>query len=371
MAEVVRRNWERAAAYGQTAFGSRVYSPKILDTATYLNRTKQAPIRFMMNLETHRKPMNTEFAKQLYTITGNLTDLGDDMMWIGGISSELWDSSFPLVCLSADIPGTPANVRQREMCREPGDLFWEILKNGMISGYRVLSIHGVGSDGVRRFARMLEEVKKETGMTSEDIRKLRPTVEHTEAVGLVPDLMAKIKELGIILSPNPSRMTKAPDYIKDYGPAAEKFIMPVKSWLDQGITVVGQFEGYTSMGNNFLRLITRDIGGGRKILPEEALDRVVVLKMWTTWAPLYMMKEKDLGTLEAGKFADYIVLDRDFFTIPVEDIPKITPQMTVVGGTIRALQGDFARTINMEPVGYQFRPGQMAWGASGGGGSDD
>jgi len=88
LAEVVRRNWERAAAYGQTAFGSRVYNPRILDTATYLNRTGQAPIRFMMNLETHRKPMNTEFAKQLYTITGNLTDLGNDMMWIGGISSD-------------------------------------------------------------------------------------------------------------------------------------------------------------------------------------------------------------------------------------------------------------------------------------------
>jgi len=46
----------------------------------------------------------------------------------------------------------------------------------------------------------------------------------------------------------------------------------------------------------------------------------------------YMMfKEKDLGTIEAGKLADMVVLDRDYLTIPVDEIRNIKALMTVVG----------------------------------------
>ena len=44
-----------------------------------------------------------------------------------------------------------------------------------------------------------------------------------------------------------------------------------------------------------------------------------------------MFKEKDLGTIEAGKLADMVVLDRDYLTIPVDEIRNIKALMTVVG----------------------------------------
>jgi predicted amidohydrolase YtcJ len=43
--------------------------------------------------------------------------------------------------------------------------------------------------------------------------------------------------------------------------------------------------------------------------------------------------EREVGTLEAGKFADFIVLDRDPFKIPPAAIADITVRRTVVGGT--------------------------------------
>src|SRR6185436_71897 len=110
----------------------------------------------------------------------------------------------------------------------------------------------------------------------------------------------------------------------------------------------------------FYLVATRDIGGGKLVLPDQALDRVTTLKMWTTWAPLYMMKP-DIGTLEAGKLADFVILDRDYFTIPVKEFMDIVPKMTVVGGTIRALQADYASTIGMQSVGYQFPAGYKPW----------
>ena len=68
--------------------------------------------------------------------------------------------------------------------------------------------------------------------------------------------------------------------------------------------------------------------------PEEAVDRVTALKMGTTWASEYMLAEDTIGTLEPGKFADFAVLDRDFFTIPVDDIPNIKVVMTGLSGRI-------------------------------------
>lgn len=47
-----------------------------------------------------------------------------------------------------------------------------------------------------------------------------------------------------------------------------------------------------------------------------------------------LLYNNDLGTLEPGKYADLVVLDRDFLAIPVDDIRYIEPVMTMVGGEI-------------------------------------
>ncbi|MCZ6768057.1 MAG: amidohydrolase family protein, partial [Acidobacteria bacterium] len=80
--------------------------------------------------------------------------------------------------------------------------------------------------------------------------------------------------------------------------------------------------------------ITRSYPESVTLLPEEAIDRVMALKMATTWASEYMLAEDTIGTLEPGKFADFAVLDRDFFTIPIEDIPNLKSVMTGLNGKI-------------------------------------
>ena len=359
---MVRQDWERAAAHGETAFGSRVHNPRIMDTVSMLNRAGQAPVRFMALPEMHRRPGDPEMIRQLYRMTGNLTGFGDDMMWIGGVASELWDSSFPQECLGKDLPA-PQNIKIREKCPEPGEMYWDTLQNALEAGWRLAGVHGVASDGVRRYTQLIERAMKNTGMTADDIKRLKLTTEHAEALGNMPDLMAEIKKLGIIVSVNPIRMLRVKDYMQDYGEAAEKFIMPVKSWLDEGVNVVGQFEGYRGIGYNFNLLITRN-ANGRIVQPQEKLDRVVVLKMWTTWAPQYMMKEGRIGTLEPGRLADYVVLDKDYFTISADDIPKIKPQMTVMDGKVRYLGADFAKNLGTEPVGWQYPEGYQPWDRS-------
>ena len=61
---------------------------------------------------------------------------------------------------------------------------------------------------------------------------------------------------------------------------------------------------------------------------------MTALKMATTWASEYMMAEDTVGTLEPGKYADFAVLDRDFFTIATEEIVDTTVVMTGLSGQI-------------------------------------
>ena len=47
-----------------------------------------------------------------------------------------------------------------------------------------------------------------------------------------------------------------------------------------------------------------------------------------------MFAEDDLGSIEVGKLADFVVIPVDYMTIPAEDIWKIKPDMTIIGGEV-------------------------------------
>ena len=361
LADMMRRTLEKTVAHGITTFSSRLVHPRLMDVYTMLNRESRLPLRYAALMEGHRRPRDPNTIRQFYEMTGNLTGVGGDRFWINGVASELWDSSFPQACLGADMPAPP-EIKRREMCPGPGELYYDTLKNALRSGWRLAGIHGVGSEGVRRFIQMADAVVAEGKATVEDIRARRLTIEHAEALGNKPDVIAGLKKYGIIVSVHPPRMNRYPDYLRDYGPAIKPFIEPVKTWLNEGVSVVGQMERTSNIGYVWTMLMTRKIYTGEAVNPEEALDRVTVLKMWTNWASRYVLKEKELGSLEVGKQADFLVIDKDYLTIPIEQIPDIRPQMTVVGGTIEFLDKGYAQRLQTQPVGYQFEEGYKPWG---------
>jgi len=71
--------------------------------------------------------------------------------------------------------------------------------------------------------------------------------------------------------------------------------------------------------------------GGFRI--EEGLSREETLKGMTIWAAYSNFEEHEKGSIEAGKFADFTVLEQDIMTIPEDDIPGVTVSATFIGGT--------------------------------------
>ncbi|MDQ7827180.1 MAG: amidohydrolase [Candidatus Eremiobacteraeota bacterium] len=68
--------------------------------------------------------------------------------------------------------------------------------------------------------------------------------------------------------------------------------------------------------------------------PQEAVTVTEALKMWTVWAAKSMGEEKVKGSIEAGKYADMVVLSDDVFTMPPEGLKNVKPLKTILGGRV-------------------------------------
>jgi len=73
--------------------------------------------------------------------------------------------------------------------------------------------------------------------------------------------------------------------------------------------------------------------GGRKV-NRQSITREEALIAHTRSNAFIVFQEANLGSLQPGKYADLLVLDRDYLTIPADSIKDIKPVMTMVGGKI-------------------------------------
>jgi predicted amidohydrolase YtcJ len=83
-------------------------------------------------------------------------------------------------------------------------------------------------------------------------------------------------------------------------------------------------------------LVTRRTVDGRVFGPREAIDRSTALLMMTRWGAGYVLREEELGSLEVGKLADLVVLDKNPLdrNIGDEDLSEIEVLTTVIGGEV-------------------------------------
>ncbi len=83
-------------------------------------------------------------------------------------------------------------------------------------------------------------------------------------------------------------------------------------------------------------LVTRRVKDGRVFGPREIIDRSTALLMLTRWGADYVLRNEELGSLEAGKLADLVVLDKNPLdrNVADEDLSEIKILATVIGGGV-------------------------------------
>ena len=200
--------------------------------------------------------------------------------------------------------------------------------NGM--GFQV-GIHAIGDLGNRMaldaFARAQD------GKPS----PLRNRIEHSQIVTL--DDIPRFAELGVVASMQATHATSDMNMAEDrVGPDR---ILGGYAWrrmLDAGVVLANGSDFPVELSNPFHGLYASVTRQGRDGEPQsgwyadQALTRGEALHSFTLAAAYAARQDDRLGSLEPGKWADFIIIDRDYFTIPAAQIDDIVVLETWVGG---------------------------------------
>jgi predicted amidohydrolase YtcJ len=124
---------------------------------------------------------------------------------------------------------------------------------------------------------------------------------------------------------------------------------PIKSMIDAGINVSSEGE-WDSIETMITRLDPKGVVWG----PDQRIDRATALRVATQNGANYVLKGDQVGSIETGKFADLIVLDKDYMTMPVEEIGEMRPLMTMMAGNFIFVRSDFSEENNLRPTGAEI-----------------
>jgi hypothetical protein len=356
LADIVAEGLLRNAAAGITAFASHIMGLRFLDAFNLLDRQNRMPIRFAY---THYFGFQAGYqeAANFYRRMGDMAGMGSDFLWQSAVGLGSIDSGPPRFCSTMEAPKA---VKDGEWCQNsPGTIQYETTRTAIANYERIAVGHAYADKGVDYFMDAVDQAMQDNpAITMEYIRSRRFSSDHC---GFYPrkEQLPRMAEMGMMISCSGGMISRSFPYLKIYNPIYEDRIAPIKSAIQGGVMVTLEGGGASrnnvgrspfAAGANFLH---RKNEYGVVVAPKEIIDRNTLLKMMTSWAARYVLRENVLGTLEPGKWADFIVLNKDYFDAPIDEVKDIYPLMTVVGGNIRVLRAEYAQELGRRPLGPQ------------------
>jgi predicted amidohydrolase YtcJ len=213
-------------------------------------------------------------------------------------------------------------------------MFEEALRHGI-----QVETHAIGDRANRQILDLYEAALKVVPPYQRRIKEPRWRVEHAQIVD--PADIPRFAKLGVIPSMQPSHA------ISDlfFAPArlgmdrlADAYAW--QSFLKSGSIICGGSDAPVERGEpmiEFYAAVSRkSIKGesGDGWHPEQAVSREQALKMFTIWPAYAAFEEKEKGSVEVGKLADFTVLSQNIMKIPEPEILKTRVEMTIIGGEI-------------------------------------
>ena len=133
---------------------------------------------------------------------------------------------------------------------------------------------------------------------------------------------------------------------------------PYRRLIDHGLKPSNHCESHQGWAFSCMEYaITRkDDVSGHIWGARQRINRREALYTYTRWAAWHVWKEKYIGSIETGKWGDLVMIDRDYLTVPEDEIAQINPLLTIVGGHIRYSEPNFASSQGLPTVGFQAPP---------------
>ncbi|MGO3422475.1 MAG: amidohydrolase [Pseudoalteromonas distincta] len=218
-------------------------------------------------------------------------------------------------------------------------LFTQSFKSGFSA-----NTHAIGDKANKVVLDAYQNVFKKTGGIL-----LRNRIEHAQIV--TPEDIPRFKALKIIPSMQPVHATS--DMHMAEQRLTEKQLSGAYAWqtfLKQGSVVAAGSDYPVELANPFDGLYSAITRMDHNKLPEngwrasEVLSREDALRAFTLGGAYSAHQEFKVGSLEKGKWADFILLDKDYFKVPVDEIYKTNVLQTWVAGKLRYKKEEIKKT---------------------------
>ena len=276
---------------------------------------------------------------EAFVRAGIRSGFGDDWLRIIGVE---WcpdcSTSGRTAAYYAPYQGTPV---AGEVESNTGMLLYELedLKRRASAAHEaglLVMVEGVGDRGIDFALDVIE-----AALAAHPRSDHRMRVEHCCYV--TPAILDRLARLAVVDSSATGFMYELGDaYRANRGVAAMRSMWPHRSLIDRGVAAPGHSDAWVCSPNPFTAMwsmVNRKTDSGQSLDASQAVSATEALRAYTTLGAFAGREEHIKGTLEPGKLADVAVLDRNFFTIPADEIRDVQVDMTIVGGVVRYQRG--------------------------------
>jgi predicted amidohydrolase YtcJ len=272
---------------------------------------------------------NNDSAIAHYLRRGPQSGLYDGRLWIRAIKivadGALGSRGAALLEPYADDP------KNSGLTTVPPGRVKKVAELALKGGFQV-NVHAIGDRANRT---VLDEF--EAALEDLPVADHRFRIEHAQIIH--PDDLPRFAELGVIPSMQASHQTS--DMYWAANRLGSTRVLGAYAWrtlLSSGVVIangsdfpVEQVNPLISFHSAVSRQDARNWPAGGWY-PEQRMTREEALKAMTIWAAYASFMEKDVGSLEPGKYADFVVLDQDIMQVPPELILKTQVLSTWIGG---------------------------------------
>jgi predicted amidohydrolase YtcJ len=201
-------------------------------------------------------------------------------------------------------------------------------------------LHATYDETISRALDVFEKVNRDVPFTG-----LHWLFDHCETIS--DRNIDRIAALGGGIAVQHRMMFQGEDFVERYGAKAAERTPPIARMLEAGVPVgagtdatrVASYNPWVSLS----WLVTGKTLGGLRLYPQRnLLDRESALRLWTQANTWFSTEEGNKGQIKVGQLADLAVLDRDYMSVPEDEIQDIESVLTLLGGAPVHGRGDFA-----------------------------
>lgn len=224
-------------------------------------------------------------------------------------------------------------------------------------GYSVRA-HCAGDAAVRLVLDSVEELRKKTGNNA---KKLRHGASHCALIQPVD--IPRFVKLDVLPEFSPVFWYNMPaiEIIrKDIGPKRVDLLFPVREIIDTGAHVSVGADWVVTPCNPFIAMetiVTRRAPGattGSALNAAHAITLEEAVHLYTMGSAYGQQRENEIGSIEVGKYADFVVTDQNIFDVPIHKVHETKVLSTVLGGKDVFISEDVQKIIDLGDISGDY-----------------